>query len=272
MPRHKAPVLVGGRSSSSSSSSSSGGGASSSKNSGGASSSNSSGASSSNSDLGEAVDDEDGDDDAGDGEDGSGGGGDDAKCVVCKSGWWSAATGPILLCDSILIDDRGDEYECPGAAHLRCSDLGAVPGKGVEWLCWSCCDVPTPSRSPLEVGEEESEESDDSDGNGGDDEEEDDDVVDRGGKRKKRDNDAANRLSFTAARAFARTLKLESTRQWREYNKSGKRPSNIVSDPHRTYRDAGWISYPDWLGYEEERMIRGSALPFAAARTFAQTL
>ena len=35
---------------------------------------------------------------------------------------------------------------------------------GVEWLCWSCCDVPTPSRSPLEVGVEESEESEDSQG------------------------------------------------------------------------------------------------------------
>ena len=56
-------------------------------------------------------------------------------------------------------------------------------------------------------------------------------------------------LAFEAARMFARTLKLGSREEWKEYNKSGKRPSNIPSNPDRTYRDAGWVSWPDWLGY-----------------------
>jgi hypothetical protein len=57
------------------------------------------------------------------------------------------------------------------------------------------------------------------------------------------------RLSFEAARTFVRTLKLGSAKEWGEYSKSGKRPSNIPSAPDKTYRDDGWLSMPDWLGY-----------------------
>jgi hypothetical protein len=56
-------------------------------------------------------------------------------------------------------------------------------------------------------------------------------------------------LSFEAARTFVRTLKLGSQKEWHEYSKSGKRPSNIASNPRDTYCDAGWVSMPDWLGY-----------------------
>jgi hypothetical protein len=68
-----------------------------------------------------------------------------AKCAVCESGAWSAPN-PILLCDGILANGSGEEYECPGAAHLRCCGMGEVPAEDVEWLCWSCCDVPTPGK------------------------------------------------------------------------------------------------------------------------------
>jgi hypothetical protein len=79
-------------------------------------------------------------------------------------------------------------------------------------------------------------------------------------------------LSFEAARTFVRTLKLNTYKEWKEYSKSG-RPSNIPSHPDETYRDAGWVSMPDWLGYEgTEVMARGGALSFEAARTFARTL
>ena len=80
-------------------------------------------------------------------------------------------------------------------------------------------------------------------------------------------------LSFEAARTFARTLKLGSVKEWYEYSKSGKRPSNIPGAPDQTYRDAGWISMPDWLGYEaKEVMAKGGAASFKAARTFVRTL
>ena len=80
-------------------------------------------------------------------------------------------------------------------------------------------------------------------------------------------------LSFVAARTFVRTLKLRSRKEWKEYSKSGKRPSNIPSSPDKLYRNRGWISWPDWLGYEgKEVMAPGSALSFVAARTFVRTL
>ena len=74
-------------------------------------------------------------------------------------------------------------------------------------------------------------------------------------------------LAFEAARNVVRTLKLRSGKEWQEYSKSGKRPSNIPSNPNKAYRDAGWVSMPDWLGYEGKEI-----LSFEAARTFVRTL
>ncbi len=60
-------------------------------------------------------------------------------------------------------------------------------------------------------------------------------------------------LPFQDARDFARKLRLENRRQWREYCQRelparGNRPDNIPSSPERTYKGKGWISWPDWLG------------------------
>ena len=57
-------------------------------------------------------------------------------------------------------------------------------------------------------------------------------------------------LPFERARVYVHTLKLKSSREWKEWSKSGQRPVNISSNPHQTYRDEGWVSYPDWLGYK----------------------
>jgi hypothetical protein len=59
-------------------------------------------------------------------------------------------------------------------------------------------------------------------------------------------------LPFTVGRAYARKLKLKTQKEWCEWSKSGQRPSNIPSSPHKVYRDDGWISMPDWLGYGSE--------------------
>ena len=73
-------------------------------------------------------------------------------------------------------------------------------------------------------------------------------------------------LSYTAARAFVRTLKLENRPEWREWSKSGMRPPTIPANPYQTYGDE-FISYPDFLGYKA-----GSMHPFKAARAFVWTL
>ena len=77
-------------------------------------------------------------------------------------------------------------------------------------------------------------------------------------------------LSFAAARAIVRKLKLKGARKWEEWSKSGQRPSNIPSHPDQVYSDDGWISYPDWLGYEGRAV--GKMLPFVVARAIVRKL
>ena len=57
--------------------------------------------------------------------------------------------------------------------------------------------------------------------------------------------------SFEDARAFVRALKLKNQIEWNMYCKLGKKPSDIPQKPELTYRNQGWISYGDWLGYKE---------------------
>jgi hypothetical protein len=77
-------------------------------------------------------------------------------------------------------------------------------------------------------------------------------------------------LPFAAARAIVRKLKLKSQKEWNAWSKSGQRPSTIPSLPPKTYRDDGWISWPDWLGYKGQ--ARGKMLPFAVARAIVRKL
>ena len=77
-------------------------------------------------------------------------------------------------------------------------------------------------------------------------------------------------LSFTVARAIVRKLKLESKKEWEAWRKAGHRPTNIPTGPDRVYRDDGWISYPDWLGYVG--VVPGKMLSFAAARAVARAV
>ena len=77
---------------------------------------------------------------------------------------------------------------------------------------------------------------------------------------------------FESAREFVRELKLNGQVEWQEYCKSGNKPEDIPSQPSRTYKNKGWISYGDWLG-------TGSVAPkdmvfrdFKSAREFAINL
>ena len=56
-------------------------------------------------------------------------------------------------------------------------------------------------------------------------------------------------LSHEEARGVVRKKELKNTKDWWKWCKSGQRPSGIPSHPDREYRDHGWVSWPDWLGY-----------------------
>ena len=58
--------------------------------------------------------------------------------------------------------------------------------------------------------------------------------------------------SFNEARAFARGLKLSSVKAWYAWSKD-HRPSDIPSTPDRTYKEAGWINWGDFLGTGNKR-------------------
>jgi hypothetical protein len=73
-----------------------------------------------------------------------------------------------------------------------------------------------------------------------------------------------------AARAYVRKLKLGSQKEWEALGKAGERPSNIPCSPYPVYRDDGWISYPDWLGYKG--VVPGKMLPFLVARAIVRKL
>ena len=57
--------------------------------------------------------------------------------------------------------------------------------------------------------------------------------------------------SFTEARDYVRRLGLKSEKEWKDWCKSGERPSDIHSNPARVYKGKGWLSWGDFLGYKK---------------------
>ncbi len=59
--------------------------------------------------------------------------------------------------------------------------------------------------------------------------------------------------SFEEVKVFVQKLKLNSISEWKKYckgelSKLSKIPDDIPSNPNQTYKNKGWISWPDWLG------------------------
>lgn len=55
-------------------------------------------------------------------------------------------------------------------------------------------------------------------------------------------------LSFEDARSYVNNLKLKSQKEWNIYSKL-HRPINIPSNPSNIYKNIGWLSWGNWLGY-----------------------
>jgi superfamily II DNA or RNA helicase len=58
----------------------------------------------------------------------------------------------------------------------------------------------------------------------------------------------ANWRTFKKARAYAITLDLKNSTEWKELYKKGELPKDLPSAPHQVYKEHGWISYGDFLG------------------------
>ena len=70
--------------------------------------------------------------------------------------------------------------------------------------------------------------------------------------------------SFAKARAFTRKLKLKSKHEWEKYCKSGKKPTDIPSNPRHNYKE--FTNYPDWLG--TKRVSSKNIRPYKEAQRF----
>jgi len=83
----------------------------------------------------------------------------------------------------------------------------------------------------------------------------------------------AQMLPFEEARAVTQKLGLQSQKEWVEWCKSsGQRPSNIPAAPYGFYAGKGWVSFPDWLGYDRKTVLGGQMLPFEEARAVVRDL
>ena len=78
--------------------------------------------------------------------------------------------------------------------------------------------------------------------------------------------------SFKEARIYVRDLNLNNIAEWKSLIKQDKLPIDIPSNPNRTYKNDGWISYSDWLGTRRIAPINKVFRPFKKARIYARNL
>lgn len=73
-------------------------------------------------------------------------------------------------------------------------------------------------------------------------------------------------LSYELAKKYVRKLKFKNNKQWREYAKSERKPSNVPSNPEVVYKNSGWEGYGDWLGTFNESSHSRKFLSYEEAR------
>ncbi|MDD5014742.1 MAG: DEAD/DEAH box helicase family protein, partial [Atribacterota bacterium] len=79
-------------------------------------------------------------------------------------------------------------------------------------------------------------------------------------------------LSIKKAKLIVKKLGFTSQKQWWEYCKSDKKPTNITSSPQNFYKDKGWISWGDWFGTGYVAPSKRKFLSFKKAREFVRKL
>jgi superfamily II DNA or RNA helicase len=79
-------------------------------------------------------------------------------------------------------------------------------------------------------------------------------------------------LPFEEAKRLVRELHLKSQTEWRAYVKENRLPEGVPSNPNRTYKGEGWISFGDWLGTGTIAPRLRTYRPFIEARKFSRQL
>jgi superfamily II DNA or RNA helicase len=79
-------------------------------------------------------------------------------------------------------------------------------------------------------------------------------------------------LSYKESRKFVRKLNIPNQKEWYKYTRTKEFPWNIPASPTGKYKNKGWVSWKDWLGYKDFRPNDIDYLPFEEARKFVWTL
>ena len=69
---------------------------------------------------------------------------------------------------------------------------------------------------------------------------------------------------------MARSLRLNDTKEWRAWCKSGARPANVPAHPDEVYKHDGWLEWEHWLG--SSNLHTKQFLPFDDALLVARAL
>jgi len=75
---------------------------------------------------------------------------------------------------------------------------------------------------------------------------------------------------FNLARQYVRTLGIRSGADYLTKWREGVIPKDIPAKPDKTYKEDGWISWPDWLGRSTEANQNREFLTFEEARNYAR--
>ena len=78
-----------------------------------------------------------------------------------------------------------------------------------------------------------------------------------------------NWMPFEEARTFVRSLNLKSYEDYKILHRNNKLPKNLPNDIRGTYKNRGFVTMPDFLGYES---LFQEWLPFKEAREFIHKL
>ena len=76
-----------------------------------------------------------------------------------------------------------------------------------------------------------------------------------GAAPKRKSSEAGPMLSFDAALSKARALRFTRQQDWQTWCRQNKRPDDMPRQPHKAYKDAGWVSWDHWLGANEYASI-----------------
>ena len=77
---------------------------------------------------------------------------------------------------------------------------------------------------------------------------------------------------FEEARELARSKKLKTIREWNQFAQSEENPGDIPTSPQSTYKELGWVSWPDWLGTDKIATKDRAWRSFKSARQYARSL